>query len=174
MSQNTICKGCGASFPRQPSAFSTRDNASAECESAYHDLCGRTLTTLDRRFPHQFVVDAYAIQHATQDGKPIGILYPLVGMYLATEQDWNGREVQLGHQALAVDKPKEGWPRIELPPVRWKLNLAEVLGNLQEGAFYDVLRDWVVATWEDLPTVHDQIRLICKPLLSTHIRGNPR
>ena len=45
-------------------------------------------------FVLQHVVDAFAVQTADPDSKPIAVVFGLVGLYLHIEIQFSGREVQ--------------------------------------------------------------------------------
>ena len=53
--------------------------------AAYDELASYTLAHGDPAFIHQHVVDAFAAQHATDDSKPIGVAFALIGLYLHVE-----------------------------------------------------------------------------------------
>ena len=84
-----------------------------------------TLTLGDREFIHQHVVDAWAVQHATPESKPIGTYFGLLGLYLHLERGLNGREVQRAHMDLA--KTKQAWPVFALPPERGAITAIDVM-----------------------------------------------
>ena len=42
----------------------------------------------------QHVVDAFAVQTANDDSRPIGVVFGLVGLYLHVEKQFSGRQVQ--------------------------------------------------------------------------------
>src|SRR5438067_4814515 len=80
---------------------------------AYDELSAYTLTQGNIAFIHQHVVDAYGIQQAHDERKPIRIAFGLVGLYLHVEKGLTGRQVQMVHMALA--KKKQTWPTFALP-----------------------------------------------------------
>jgi hypothetical protein len=41
-----------------------------------------TMSLRDSAFVHQYVVDAWAAQHAENGSKPIGVAFALIGLYL--------------------------------------------------------------------------------------------
>ena len=119
-------------------AFSTE-------REAYDELCAYTLTHGDLTFIHQHVVDAWAAQHATAEGKPIGVTFALAGLYLHVERELTGRQVQFAHMRMA--KQKRDWPRFVLPANRGAVTAVEVLA-VQEGPDRDRAIDaWCESVW---------------------------
>lgn len=114
-------------------------------QDAYHELCGYTLTRGDPSFIHQHVVDAFAAQQATADGKPIAITFALIGLYLRVEKRWTGRQVQAAHMKLA--RQKHQWPRFALPRDRGSMTAADVM-TAPPGPERDRAIDaWCEAVW---------------------------
>jgi hypothetical protein len=113
---------------------------------AYQELCAYTLTRGDTEFIHQYVVDAFAVQSANADTKPITVAFALVGLYLHVERALDGRAVQRAHQRLA--RNKRAWPRFTLPEDRGALTPRDVMmrdaGPDRDGAIHD----WAVCVWE--------------------------
>ena len=83
--------------------------------SAYDEVYAYTMNRPG--FILQHVVDAYGAQTASSDGKPIGIVFALVGLYLHVERAFSGRQVQKAHMELGRRKraEREG---DELPMIR--------------------------------------------------------
>src|ERR1019366_2709475 len=73
-------------------------------QNAFDELCGYTLSRGDAAFIHQQVVDAFAVQKADEQTKPIKITFGLVGLYLHIEKQFSGRRVQRAHMSLAKQK----------------------------------------------------------------------
>src|SRR5262249_50414598 len=63
-------------------------------QEAYYELAGYTLVHPDPAFIHQYIVDAYAAQHADAHCKPISISFALAGLYLHLERGYSGKAVQ--------------------------------------------------------------------------------
>ncbi|MEJ7672821.1 MAG: DUF5946 family protein [Chitinophagaceae bacterium] len=101
-----ICSGCGLKLPKQNIAASERYNASGECENLFNQLSGYTLSQNDIEFIHQYIVDAYGAQHAGGITKNIRVIFSLIGLYLAVEHNYTGREVQLVHMKMAKQNGK--------------------------------------------------------------------
>jgi hypothetical protein len=81
-----------------------RLNASGECWQVFLDLQCYTVSKQDPGFIHQHVVDAYAAQHAGGLTRPIAVAFGLIGLYLALEKGYTGREVQKAHMKIAKIK----------------------------------------------------------------------
>ena len=113
---------------------------------AYHELCGYTLTHGDAEFIHQYVVDAFAAQRATPSGKPIGVTFALVGLYLHVEKQYSGRHVQRVHMQLA--RRKRTWPTFVLPPNRGAMTAVDVMAA-PAGPERDLaIHEWCVTVWK--------------------------
>jgi len=113
---------------------------------AYHELCGYTLTHGDAEFIHQYVVDAFAAQRATPSGKPIGVTFALVGLYLHVEKQYSGRHVQRVHMQLA--RRKRTWPTFVLPPNRGATTAVDVMAAPAGPERDRAIHEWCVAVWE--------------------------
>ena len=97
-----------------------------ESEQELHNqLFYYTLSQAKPEFIHQYVVDAYAAQHADAKTKPITIAFALVGLYLHIEKGFTGRAVQKAHMLIA--KRKKQWPTFDLPKDRGAITIAEVM-----------------------------------------------
>src|SRR6478735_8029369 len=94
-------------------------------EDAYHQLTVYTLSHGDPRFIHQHIVDAYGAQRAVDGGKPIRLIFSLVGLYLHLERGKTGREVQLIH--MQMGQRKREWPRLPLPSDRGEVTAIDVM-----------------------------------------------
>lgn len=113
---------------------------------AYNELCAYTLTHHDAAFIHQHVVDAFAAQHADAQGKPIGVVFALAGLYLHIEKQFTGRQVQQAH--MRMGRKKRPWPAIALPADRGSVTVLDVMG-VPEGAERDNAIDaWCVSVWD--------------------------
>lgn len=113
---------------------------------AYDELCAYTLTHGNVAFIHQHVVDAWAAQHATPDGKPIGITFALAGLYLHVERQLTGRQVQLAHMRMA--RQKRSWPAFVLPEQRGAITALDVM-RAPEGEERDkAIHAWAESVWQ--------------------------
>src|ERR671915_274251 len=95
----------------------------SDTQSAYDELYVYTMGR--RNFILQHVVDAQQAQTATQDNKPMGIVFSLVGLYLHVEKAFTGAEVQKVHQKLG--RQKRQWPTIQFPQQRGSITTIDVM-----------------------------------------------
>lgn len=153
---NTVCPGCGLTLP--PCDWPLPDGyaASRECFERFGQLSSYTLGLRGAEFSHQYVVDAYALQHAGGSSTPIGIFFALVGLYLASERGFSGREVQRAHGLLAERKRK--WPTFTVPAKQAAMTVNDVLaaaaGPLRDAA----IRQWASAVWAAWKDEHARVR----------------
>lgn len=154
------CPGCGLWLPRASSARHPRYNASPECWQLYGELSDYTLTRADDRFIHQHAVDAYAAQHANPSAPAIGVAFALVGLYLAIERGFTGRQVQRAHQLLAGRSTS--WPRF-IPPARAGCrNVADVLHEAPCASRDAALHQWAAAVWSAWTTEHARVAALVR------------
>ncbi len=114
-------------------------------DDAYYELCYYTLAHGDPSFIHQYVVDAFAAQHADEKTKPIKLAFALVGLYLHVEKQFSGEQVQRVHTDLA--KQKQLWPSFALPNDRGSMTVADVLA-VPPGSGRDKAIDlWCATAW---------------------------
>src|SRR5579859_6068897 len=139
MSKTMMCPGCGLRLPGAEEQFDDRYNASSACRQLYGELTAYTLSFHDADFMHQFAVDTYMAQHAGASVKPIALTFALVGLYLAFEHNYTGKQVQKAHTLLAAT-PKQ-WPSFRLPEEKALLTVLDVL-NTAEHERNDMLRQW--------------------------------
>jgi hypothetical protein len=93
----------------------------------------------------QHVVDAFAVQTANDNSKPIGVVFGLVGLYLHVERQFSGREVQKAHMVLG--RRKREWPRVYLPEDRGSMTVADVVA-VAAGPERDMaIDDWCRSLW---------------------------
>jgi hypothetical protein len=122
-----------------------RFNASGECLQAYSDLMCYTVSKQDPGFIHQHVVDAYAAQHAGGPTRPITEAFGLIGLYLALEKGYTGREVQKAHVKIA--KIHKEWPLLE-PPLRHAgLTATDVVREDTDTQKETMIRKWMESVW---------------------------
>lgn len=145
-SATVICPGCGVRLPAAELPADDGVNASGECRQLYWQLSADTLTSAGPAFPHQFAVDAYAAQHAGTPSRPITTAFALVGLYLAYERGYSGRDVQRAHMLLA--RRNLDWPRFAKPAEPGLLTVLDVL-QARPGTQRDqMLYSWACAVWE--------------------------
>jgi hypothetical protein len=101
------------------------------------------------------VVDAYAVQHANDRSKPIGVAFALIGLYLHVERGYTGREVQRVHMALG--KHRRQWPTFALPAARGAMTARDVTAA-PEGVERDAaIHAWCATTWTACNATSDQV-----------------
>ena len=129
--------------------------ARAAEQELYDQLAFYTLGLRDPEFIHQHAVDAYAVQNATEDSKPITVVFGLIGLYLHLERGFNGRQVQRAHMQLGT--PRRTWSMPELPEHRGAIRVADVLES-PPGEERDIMIDvWCNSVWEACESLHSQI-----------------
>lgn len=129
----------------------------AELED-YHALCAYTLTLGDPEFIHQHVVDAWAVQHATAESKPIAVFFGLMGLHLHLEQGFTGREVQLAHMRLA--RTRRAWPTFALPVDRGTVSAVDAMEVAEGGDRALAIDRWCQSVWEAFKESHAEVRRI--------------
>jgi hypothetical protein len=112
---------------------------------AYDRLRSYALLHGGPAFIHQHVVDAFAAQTADARTKPIALMFALVGLYLRTQKQVSGLEIQDIHVSLACRK--QSWPVIPLPAERGALTVVDVIeapeGREREAA----IEAWCSEVW---------------------------
>jgi hypothetical protein len=93
----------------------------------------------------QHVVDAFVAQTASEDSKPIGVVFALVGLYLHVEQQVPGRQVQQVHQQLG--RRKRQWPLVDLPKDRGAMTVADVLAAPAGPERDRAIDEWCQSVW---------------------------
>jgi hypothetical protein len=102
--------------------------------------------TMDRPgFILQHVVDAFAVQTANNESKPIGVVFGLVGLYLHVEKQFSGRQVQRVHMELG--RRKREWPRVLVPEDRGSMTVADVLAASAGPERDRAIDNWCRSVW---------------------------
>jgi len=131
------------------------DDAASPDRAAYDELAAYTLSHGDPAFIHQYVVDAFAAQHATEDSRPIGVAFALIGLYLHLERGRSGREVQQAHIRLA--RRRRQWPTFALPVERGDLTIRDVFA-VPPGPERDRAIDrWCASVWKAWSGSHHRV-----------------
>jgi hypothetical protein len=148
MSLNAIveCPGCGLHLPDRHLDRADRFNASGECLEMFYELSCWTLARQDSRFIHQHAVDAYEAQHAGGNTRPITAVFGLIGLCLALEKGYTGRQVQLAHMKIA-SRRKE-WPRLEPPNRKAELTVMDVMQAETDAEKEVMLMKWAASVWD--------------------------
>jgi hypothetical protein len=116
-------------------------------QNLYNELAFYTLQLGDSAFIHQHIVDAYAVQYAGPDTKPIGIVFGLIGLYLHVEKNFTGRQVQRAHMKLA--QHRKHWIAPPIPKQLATIDVADVLAAEPGPARHAMIRRWCEAVWQD-------------------------
>jgi hypothetical protein len=141
------CPGCHAAMPARNADPPGRFNASGECWQTFSDLSCYTVALQDPLFIHQHAVDAYGAQHAGGNSRPITVVFGLIGLYLALERGYSGKEVQQAHMRIA--KLRKDWPRLDPTGQPAALTVPDVL-RVSPGPGRDaMIRQWAAAVWEN-------------------------
>jgi hypothetical protein len=115
------------------------DSMRAAYEEVYVYTMGRP------GFILQYVVDAFAVQTANNESKPMGVVFGLVGLYLHVEKQFSGRQVQRVHMELGSRKRE--WPRAYVPEDRGNMTVADVLAA-SAGPERDLaIENWCRSVW---------------------------
>jgi len=111
--------------------------------SAYDEVYAYTMGRPG--FILQHVVDAFAVQSASEDGKRIGVVFGLVGLYLHVEKQFSGLQVQKVHMILG--RSKRQWPRVCLPEDRGRITVIDVLAASAGPERDRAIDDWCKSVW---------------------------
>ncbi|MGN6359917.1 MAG: DUF5946 family protein [Thermomicrobiales bacterium] len=158
----TTCPGCGLVLPDQGDAPDQRYNASGACRALYTALTVVTLADPGADFIHQLAVDAYASQHVSAAARPIGTAFALVGLYLAFERGFTGRQVQRAHTLMA--QRRRDWPRFTPPVSPMWLTVWDVLAAPDEQR-RAALRAWGESVWAAWREQHGAIAALATATL---------
>lgn len=93
----------------------------------------------------QHVVDAFAVQTANDQSKPISVVFGLVGLYLHLEKQFSGHQVQRVHMALG--RRKREWPLMCLPENRGSVTVADVLVASAGPERDTAIENWCQSVW---------------------------
>ena len=93
----------------------------------------------------QHVVDAFAVQTASDHSKPISVVFGLVGLYLHVEKQFTGRRVQEAHMRLG--RRKRTWPSVHLPEDRGGMTVVDVLAASAGPERDKAIDDWCRSVW---------------------------
>jgi len=124
-------------------------------QKAYNEVSYYTLSHSDPSFIHQYIVDAYAAQHADEKSKPIYLAFALIGLYLHNEKGYSGKEVQRAHMQLA--KEKKQWPTFILPVNRGDIAVIDVLHAAPGIERDEAIQQWSASAWEAYHESHAKI-----------------
>ena len=162
----TVCPGCWLVLPVRHLDPPDRFNASGECWQIFSDLSCYTVSKQDPEFIHQYAVDAYEAQHAGGKTRNITVVFGLIGLYLALEKGFTGRQVQLAHMRIA--RVRKDWPRLEPPARPATLTVVDVQ-KAPDGPEKDaMIRRWMAAVWESWADRQVWVREITDALINRY------
>ena len=157
------CPGCLAELPDRHLNAPARFHASGECWQAFSDLQCYSVAKQDPGFIHQHVVDTYAAQHAGGTTRNITVAFGLIGLYLALEKGYSGKQVQQAHMKIA--KIRKEWPRLEPPAEPADLTVMDVLQAVTDAEKDEMIRRWMAAVWKSWADRHDWVRVTTDGIL---------
>jgi Family of unknown function (DUF5946) len=152
----TVCPGCGLVLPRKDCDLPDRFNASGECWQLFSNLSCYTVAKQDGDFIHQHAVDAYEAQHAGAKTRNITVAFGLIGLYLALEKGYTGKQVQQAHMRIA--RIRKDWPRLEPPARQAQLTVMDVLQARRDTEKDAMIRQWMTAVWESWADRQEWVR----------------
>jgi hypothetical protein len=132
-------------------------------QDLFDQLCFYTMNHGHPRFLHQHAVDAFAVQEADENTKPIAVVFGLAGLYLYLEKGFTGRQVQLAHMQMA--KRRKTWPRLTLPLERGRITVVDVVKEQRGEPLDRAIRDWCVCVWHAYHASHAEIAALLKSVL---------
>jgi hypothetical protein len=162
----SVCPGCGLAVPDHQCAPPDRFNASGECWQLFSDLSCSTVTMGDAAFIHQHAVDAYAAQHAGGITRNITVAYGLIGLYLALEKGYSGRQVQQAHMQIA--RVRKDWPQFDPPGQPAARTVMDVLLARSDAERDAMIVKWMAAVWESWEDRQAWVRETTDDLLLRH------
>ncbi len=157
-----VCPGCGIALASVDHTLDASYNASSACAQIYGELGAYTLTLGDAGFIHQSIVDTYAAQHIGPAVKPIRVAFSLIGLYLACERGYTGRQVQRAHMLLA--RASKVWPPFRLPQARATLTVLDVV-QAPESARTAMIARWSQAVWDIWKADHARVAELARTYL---------
>ena len=157
------CPGCHLVLPDRHLDPPDRLQASGECFQLFSDLQCYSVSKQDRDFIHQHVADIYAAQHAGGRTRPITVVFGLIGLHLALEHGYTGKEVQHAHMAIA--RVRKDWPLLDPPGRPAGPTVRDVLEAATNAEKDAMIRRWMAAVWEIWSDRHARVRKMTESLL---------
>ena len=130
-------------------------NVDESARQRYHELTAYTLSHTDPAFIHQYAVDAFAAQTADDTTKPITLAFALVGLYLAAEKQYSGRNVQRVHTLLA--RRRKRWPKFDSPEFRGAIRVRDVMDTAPGPERDEAIRRWAINVWQGYSGQRDEV-----------------
>jgi hypothetical protein len=158
---DTFCEICGA----KTTGFDS-------CRDVYNNLSFYTLSHPDQKFfIHQYIVDAYAAQHASENSKPITTAFALIGLNLFVNYHYTGKQVQNAHIELA--KNKREWPVFIQPEKKAKITVVDALKAKPGEERDQMIKEWAIAVWDMWENQHGAVmKLLLTYLKSKNIASD--
>jgi hypothetical protein len=110
----------------------------------------------DPGFIHQLGVDAYGAQHSGGKTRTTTTAFALVGLYLAVEKGFTGKQVQWAHMKLA--RLSKNWPHLQPPGQAGDLTVIDVLRPENDIEKERMLRKWAESVWQSWERYHPWAR----------------
>ncbi|MDB5237213.1 MAG: hypothetical protein JWL88_315 [Parcubacteria group bacterium] len=130
-------------------------------KEAYDQLSLYMLAHGDQSFIHQHIVDAYAAQHPQENDKPVKTAFALVGLYLALEKNYSGKQVQQAHMEL--DRARKAWPHFESSRQMGDITVFDVMAA-RPGTDRDLaIMKWCASVWEAWHEYHQEVADLIPP-----------
>jgi Family of unknown function (DUF5946) len=152
------CPGCSLEHAADTAPAPARYRASAACWKLFGELSAYTLSLSDSTFMHQHAVDAYGAQHGGEPARPVTTVYALIGLYLAVERGYDGRQVQQAHMRMA--RSRTAWPALAPPAAGGDVNVSDVLQAAPGEARAAMLRQWASSEWSAWADRHAWVRAV--------------
>jgi hypothetical protein len=152
----SICPGCHVELPDLSLDPPERFSASGECWQLFSDLSCYTVSKQDAAFIHQHAVDAYEAQHAGGKTRNITVAFGLIGLYLALEKGFTGRQVQIAHMQIA--RVRKDWPHLDPPDRPGPITVLDVFQEKTDEGRDRMIGDWMAAVWETWSDHHEWVR----------------
>jgi Family of unknown function (DUF5946) len=124
-------------------------------QEAYHEISYYTLAHKEPTFVHQYIVDAYAAQHADEHSKPIYLAFALAGLYLHNEKHFTGKHVQLAHMQLG--KEKKPLPKFDIPENKGMVTVRDVLKTPPGPDRDEAIEKWSASAWQAYSASRDKV-----------------
>lgn len=83
-------------------------------------------------------------------------MFALIGLYLAVEKGYPGRQVQLAHMKIA--KRRRDWPRLEPPGHPGVMTVMDVLRAETDAEIEEMLMRWAASVWQSWEHRHEWVR----------------
>lgn len=157
--KETVCQGCGASFPEQDGPVHRYMESSPACWAAFGEVLAREYSNPAYFSIHRLTVDTYAVQHpggeSRQAIQSVGV--HLVRLYLFLER---GLDATHANDAmLEAAKHKQDFFKLEPPAYPGKLTIADVLAAKNERDHRNIVQAWAESAWQSWSAHHDTVRL---------------